>query len=197
MGGKLGESVAALTDQFNKSQKEYKINAVFKGSYRNADRRGRGLPRQAGPAHRAGLRGRYRHHDGGQGCGLSGLSAHGDAKEPFDPRPSSPSTATTRRPMASCSPCRSTPPRRCSTGTRRCFKRPDSTLIPHPRPGRRGRSSQEADRLGCQVRPCVEWQTWVLLENYGAWHNLPFATKANGFGGTDIELKFNDEPRSS
>ena len=40
-----------------------------------------------------------------------------------------------------------------------------------------------------------QWQTWTLIENYGAWHNLPFATKANGFGGTDIELKFNDEPR--
>ena len=33
MGGKLGETVAALTDEFNKSQKEYKVNAVFKGSY--------------------------------------------------------------------------------------------------------------------------------------------------------------------
>ena len=34
-----------------------------------------------------------------------------------------------------------------------------------------------------------------MIENYGAWHNLPYATKQNGFGGTDIELKFNDEPR--
>jgi sn-glycerol 3-phosphate transport system substrate-binding protein len=34
-----------------------------------------------------------------------------------------------------------------------------------------------------------------MIENYGAWHDLPFATKANGFGGTDIELKFNDQPR--
>src|SRR5262249_3331688 len=40
-----------------------------------------------------------------------------------------------------------------------------------------------------------QWQTWTLIENYGAWHDLPFATKANGFGGIDIELKFNDEPR--
>jgi len=33
MGGKLGETVAALTDEFNKSQKDYKVNAVFKGGY--------------------------------------------------------------------------------------------------------------------------------------------------------------------
>jgi sn-glycerol 3-phosphate transport system substrate-binding protein len=40
-----------------------------------------------------------------------------------------------------------------------------------------------------------QWQTWTMIENYGAWHDLPFATKANGFGGLDIELKFNDAPR--
>ena len=34
-----------------------------------------------------------------------------------------------------------------------------------------------------------------MIENYGAWHNLPYATKANGFGGIDIELKFNDPAR--
>src|SRR5471030_3244279 len=33
MGGKLGEAVNAMTDQFNKSQTEYKVNAVYKGSY--------------------------------------------------------------------------------------------------------------------------------------------------------------------
>ena len=34
----------------------------------------------------------------------------------------------------------------------------------------------------CGLTP--QWQTWILIENYGAWHNLPFATKDNGFGGT-------------
>ena len=33
MGGNLGDAVNALADQFNKSQKEYKVNAVYKGSY--------------------------------------------------------------------------------------------------------------------------------------------------------------------
>ncbi|MBN9514285.1 MAG: extracellular solute-binding protein, partial [Alphaproteobacteria bacterium] len=40
-----------------------------------------------------------------------------------------------------------------------------------------------------------QWQTWTMIENYGAYHNLPYATKANGFGGIDIELKFNDPAR--
>lgn len=39
------------------------------------------------------------------------------------------------------------------------------------------------------------WQSWVMLENLAAWHNLPFATKQNGFGGLDTQLVFNDEFR--
>jgi len=35
------------------------------------------------------------------------------------------------------------------------------------------------------------WQSWVHLENFSAYHNVPFATKANGFGGLDTELVFN------
>jgi sn-glycerol 3-phosphate transport system substrate-binding protein len=35
------------------------------------------------------------------------------------------------------------------------------------------------------------WQSWVQLENLGAWHNLPFASKANGFEGFDTEFLFN------
>ncbi len=35
------------------------------------------------------------------------------------------------------------------------------------------------------------WQSWIHLENLSAYHNVPFATKDNGFGGTDTELAFN------
>jgi sn-glycerol 3-phosphate transport system substrate-binding protein len=35
------------------------------------------------------------------------------------------------------------------------------------------------------------WQSWVHLENLSAWHNVPFASKANGFEGLDTELTFN------
>lgn len=35
------------------------------------------------------------------------------------------------------------------------------------------------------------WQSWIQLENLSAYHNTPFATKENGFGGVDTELVFN------
>lgn len=35
------------------------------------------------------------------------------------------------------------------------------------------------------------WQSWVHLENLSAYHDVPFATKDNGFAGLDTELAFN------
>ena len=35
------------------------------------------------------------------------------------------------------------------------------------------------------------WQSWVHLENFSAYHNVPFATQENGFAGLDTELAFN------
>jgi sn-glycerol 3-phosphate transport system substrate-binding protein len=36
------------------------------------------------------------------------------------------------------------------------------------------------------------WPSWVHIENFSALHNLPIATKANGFGGLDTELTINN-----
>ena len=35
------------------------------------------------------------------------------------------------------------------------------------------------------------WISWIQLENFSAWHNVPIGTKANGFGGLDTEFVFN------
>ncbi len=35
------------------------------------------------------------------------------------------------------------------------------------------------------------WITWVNLEQFSVWHNVPLATKQNGIGGFDTELKIN------
>ncbi len=37
------------------------------------------------------------------------------------------------------------------------------------------------------------WVSWIQMEQYGALHNLPFATKENGFAGLDAELSFNSK----
>ncbi len=35
------------------------------------------------------------------------------------------------------------------------------------------------------------WTTWILLEQFSAWHNVPISTKANGMDGFDTEIKVN------
>ncbi len=37
------------------------------------------------------------------------------------------------------------------------------------------------------------WQSWVMIENYGAWHNIPVGTQENGFAGTDTRFVFNNK----
>jgi sn-glycerol 3-phosphate transport system substrate-binding protein len=38
----------------------------------------------------------------------------------------------------------------------------------------------------------TSWPSWINVENFSAFHNLPLATKANGFGGLDAMLTFNN-----
>ncbi|HKL86026.1 MAG TPA: sn-glycerol-3-phosphate ABC transporter substrate-binding protein UgpB [Treponemataceae bacterium] len=37
----------------------------------------------------------------------------------------------------------------------------------------------------------TNWISWIQLENFAAWHNIPFGTKGNGFQGLNTELVFN------
>jgi len=37
------------------------------------------------------------------------------------------------------------------------------------------------------------WQSWVMVENYDAWHNLPTGTEQNGFAGLNTKFTFNND----
>jgi len=38
----------------------------------------------------------------------------------------------------------------------------------------------------------TSWPSWINVENFSAFHNLPVSTRANGFGGLDAVLDFNN-----
>src|SRR3546814_6763161 len=44
---------------------------------------------------------------------------------------------------------------------------------------------------GMECGYTTSWPSWVELENMGAWHNVPYASKDNGFGGLDARLELN------
>ncbi|GGA04757.1 sn-glycerol-3-phosphate ABC transporter substrate-binding protein UgpB [Neptunicoccus cionae] len=46
---------------------------------------------------------------------------------------------------------------------------------------------------GSECPMTTAWQSWIHLENLSAYHDTPFATKANGFGGVDTELALNGD----
>ncbi|WP_204306179.1 hypothetical protein, partial [Stenotrophomonas maltophilia] len=35
------------------------------------------------------------------------------------------------------------------------------------------------------------WITWLNIEQFSLWHNVPLSTRANGIDGFDTELRFN------
>ena len=37
------------------------------------------------------------------------------------------------------------------------------------------------------------WQSWVMMENYSAWHDISIGTQENGFAGLDTEFAFNND----
>ena len=195
MGGQLGEVVNNLAEEFNKSQTEYKVNAVYKGSYTET-------LTAATAAFRAG-----------QAPAIvqvfevgtaSMMSAKGvvypvyqlmaDAKEPFDPKafigPVYGYYSTTDGKLLSMPFNSSTP---VFYWNKDVFKK--AGLDPEKPPTTWKQVGEYAGKIvSSGAAKCgftSQWQSWALLENFSAWHNLPVATKANGFGGTDIELKIN------
>ena len=52
-----------------------------------------------------------------------------------------------------------------------------------------------AKRLRAAGAPCgftTSWPSWINIENFSAFHNLPISTRSNGFGGIDAVLTFNN-----
>jgi len=47
-------------------------------------------------------------------------------------------------------------------------------------------------KVGYPAGFSTAWISWIHIENFGAWHNVPIGTKANGFEGLDTEFVFNE-----
>jgi len=54
-------------------------------------------------------------------------------------------------------------------------------------------ASKKLQASGMKCGFSFGWQSWVMIENFNAWHNLPTGTKENGFAGLDTELSFNSD----
>jgi sn-glycerol 3-phosphate transport system substrate-binding protein len=55
-------------------------------------------------------------------------------------------------------------------------------------------SAVAAEKLKAAGQQCVyttSWPSWMHIENFSAWHNVPIGTKQNGMGGLDTVFTIN------
>ncbi len=190
----LTKWVNDLADGFNKSQSEYRVAAVFKGTYQEtmtgaiAAFRAHQQPHivqifEVGTATMMAAKGAIKP--------VYQLMA--EAGERFDPKTYLPAVTgyytTTDGKMLSL-------PFNSSTAVlyynKDAFKK--AGLDPAKPPKTWPEVGEDAKKLQAAGYPCgftTEWPDWIQLEQFSAWHNVAYATKENGFGGLDAELRFN------
>lgn len=194
MQGALGERVNNLADQFNKSQSEYKVTPVFKGSYDEAMAAAIAAYRAGNAPHILQV------FEVGtatmmysKGAIVPVTEVMKTAGEKFDPSVYVPAVAgyytSPKGDMVSF-------PFNSSTTVfyynKDMFAK--AGLDPNKAPSTWQEVLSAAAKLKASGEKCAYttgWQSWVHLENFSAWHNVEFATKNNGFGGMDARLSFN------
>ena len=194
MGGALGEKLNALATKFNASQTQYKVVPVFKGSY----------PESMTAAIAAFRAGNAPHllqvfevgtatMMAAKGAIVPVAKVMADAKEPFDPKSYMPAVSgyytDTKGNMLSF-------PFNSSTVVlyinRDAFKK--AGLNPDQVPKTWKELNAAALQLKVRGQDCVYttgWPSWVHIENFSAWHNVPIGTKENGMAGTDTTFAIN------
>jgi sn-glycerol 3-phosphate transport system substrate-binding protein len=194
MTGALGDRVVALADQFNKSQSDYKVTAVFKGNYEET-------MAAAIAAFRAGNAPNVLQvfevgtatmmYSKGAITPVSEIMKL--AGEKFDPSAYVPAVAgyytSPKGEMVSFP---------FNSSTTVFYYNKDSFAKAGLDAGKPPTTWQEvlvaAAKLKASGEKCAYttgWQSWVHVENFSAWHNVEFASENNGFGGLGARLKFN------
>jgi sn-glycerol 3-phosphate transport system substrate-binding protein len=193
MGGALGDRVSELANKFNASQKDYKIVTTYKGQY----------PVSMTAAIAAFRAGNAPHilqvfevgtatMMAAKGAIVPVAKVMADAKEPFDPKAYMPTVAgyytDLKGNMLSF-------PFNSSTAlfyiNKDAFKK--AGLEPKA-PKTWKELTAAAEKLKAAGQQCVyttAWPSWVHIENFSAWHNVPIGTKQNGMGGFDTQFTVN------
>ena len=55
-----------------------------------------------------------------------------------------------------------------------------------------GEAAKKLRAAGTACGFTTSWPSWINVESFSAFHNLPISTRANGFAGFDAELTFNN-----
>ena len=194
MGGELGEKVDAIADGFNASQSDYKVVPVYKGNYTET---------------MTGAVAAFRAHQApaivqvfevgtatmmaAKGAVYPVYKLMADTKQPFDPKGYLPAVTgyyTDSKGNMLSLPFNSSTP--VMYVNKDAFRK--AGLNPDQPPKTWDEMETAAKALQKSGTPCgftTGWPSWVQIENFSAWNNIPIGTRENGIAGTDAKLTIN------
>ncbi len=194
MAGKLGDKVNEIAQKFNASQAEYKVTPVYKGQYDESMTAAIAAYRSGNAPHILQV------FEVGTATMMAAKGAivpvyklMADSGEKFD-------KSVYLAPVAGY----------YSDPQGRMLSMPfnSSTVVLYYNKGAFKKSGLDANhppatwpevetvaaKLKASGMACgftTGWQGWAQLENFSAWHNVPYATPQNGFGGMSAKVVFN------
>jgi sn-glycerol 3-phosphate transport system substrate-binding protein len=195
MGGALGEALNGLADKFNASQKEYKVATTYKGQYPESMTAAIAAYRAGSAPHLLQV------YEVGTATMMAAKGAivpvatvMKNAKEPFDPKAYLPAVAGYYTDMK---------------GNMLSFPFNSSTVMFYINKDAFKKAGLDpvapktwkqvlatAEKLKAAGQQCVyttSWPSWMHIENFSAWHNVPIGTKQNGMAGLDTEFLINSK----
>jgi sn-glycerol 3-phosphate transport system substrate-binding protein len=195
MSGELGKQVEKLAADFNASQSQYRVVPSYKGNYTETVTaaifafRSRSQPAivQVNEIATATM-------TAAKGAIYPVFELMRDEQEAFSPAAYLPAVtgyyADLAGNMLSFPFNASTP---ILYYNKKLFR--DAGLDPEVAPKTWPEVGEAAKRLRAAGAVCgftTSWPSWINVENFSAFHNLPISTQANGFGGLDAVLTFNN-----
>ncbi|MCP3474954.1 sn-glycerol-3-phosphate ABC transporter substrate-binding protein UgpB [Bradyrhizobium sp. CCGUVB1N3] len=195
MSGELGRQLEKLVSDFNASQSDYRIVPSYKGSYTETVTaaifafRSRGQPAivQVNEVATATM-------TAAKGAIYPVFSLMQDQNEPFSPGAYLPTVSGYYTDAAGnllSFPFNASTP--ILYYNKAMFR--DAGLDPETPPKTWPELGAAAKRLRERGAACgftTSWPSWIHVENLSAFHDLPLATRANGFAGLDAELRINN-----
>lgn len=191
MEGTLGERVSEIVEGFNKSQSDYKVTATYKGNY--------GESMNAGiAAYRAGqapdiiqvfeVGTATMMYSKGAIKPIQEMSE--EAGNPIDPAKFVPGIAgyysEASGKLASMPFNSSTP---VFYYNKDLFAKAGLDVNKPPKTYQEIReAAKKLKAAGVECGYTTSWPSWVLVENFAALHNIPYASKNNGFAGLDARI---------
>ena len=195
MTGVNNDVVNKLAQDFNATQTEFRVVPVYKGSYPDTMNAGIAAFRAGNAPHILQV------FEVGTATMMAARGAikpvfqlMAEANEPFDPKAYLPAVAgyysTSRGEMLSF-------PFNSSSAVmwynkdafRRAGLNPDAPPKTWPEVFEAAKKLRAAGFDKCGFSSA--WITWLNLEQFSLWHNVPLASRANGIDGFDSELRFN------